>query len=124
MNKEYVTLYSDIATELVIMAESLIKDDVAVYTHYLEGTILYIELTNGQVLEVNIKEYIDDLGNVRVEAINNMRVLLENQELIFEYDDSVLPVEFSRDGNDLIVDNDDETLDFNINENKELEALY
>lgn len=124
MNNEYVTLYSDIAKELVIMAESLIKEDVAVYTHYLEGTILYIELTNGQVLEVNIKEYIDDLGNVRVEAINNMKILLENQELIFEYDDSVLPVEFSRDGNDLIVDNNDETLDFNINENKELEALY
>lgn len=124
MSNEYVTLYSDVAKELVIMAESLMKEDVAVYTHYLEGTTLYIELTNGQVLEVNIKEYIDDLGNVRVEAINNMKILLENQELVIEYDDSVLPVEFSRDGNDLIVDNNDETLDFNINENKELEALY
>lgn len=124
MSNEYVTLYSDVAKELVIMAESLMKEDVVVYTHYLEGTILYIELTNGQILEVDIKEYIDDLGNVKVEAINNMKVLLENQELVIEYDDIVLPIKFSRDGNDLIVDNDDETLDFNINENKELEALY
>ena len=45
-------------------------------------------------------------------------------DLILEYDDEVLNVDFSIENKNLIVTNNVTGLDFNINENKELEAIY
>lgn len=94
--------------------------------HYLDGTNVIIVLSDGTELVVDISGYIgeSELTPEQIEAINNMKISIINDELIFEYDEEVLDFNFSLDGNDLIVDNNIKSTDFDINQDKELEVLY
>jgi hypothetical protein len=100
--------------------------EVNVKEHYLEGTNLVIELSNNQTLIIDISEYIGTSGltEEQIEAINNMTVSIENGELIFEYDDTVLDIDFNIENGELIVEDNEENIEFTINENKEMEAIY
>lgn len=66
---------------------------------------------------------IPTISDEEITAVGNMSATLDG-DLSIEYDDSVLDVDFSIEENDLIVDNNVTGLDFNINENGELEADY
>ena len=93
--------------------------------HYIEGKNLIIILSNGSKLSLDISEYItENLTEEQIKAINNMTVLIENGELIIEYDDEVLNLNFNLENGNLIVDNNVNGLNFNINTNEELEAIY
>lgn len=70
---------------------------------------------------VNIKS--DELTDEQIEALNNAKAYFEDGNLILEYDDSILDIDFNIENNELIVENNITNLDFNI-ENKELEAIY
>lgn len=101
-----------------------IVEDVEVKVHYLRDTILVIELSNNQTLEIDISEYIDEITDSKIEAINNMTITVADGELVFDYDESVLDFSFNVENDNLIVDNNDENIDLTINENKELEVEY
>ena len=61
----------------------------------------------------------------QIEAINQMETYINNNgELMLDYNDSVLDINFEINGRNLYVDNNIEQLDFNINSNNELEAIY
>lgn len=62
--------------------------------------------------------------NEQIEALNSAKVYFEDGNLIFEYDDEILKLNFSLENGDLIVENNITELDFNINEDKELEVVY
>ena len=100
--------------------------EVNVKEHYLDGTNLVIELSNNQTLIIDISEYIGttELTQEQINAINNMNVSIENGEIILEYDDKVLDINFSLEDKNLIVDDNLNGADFNINENGEMEVLY
>lgn len=100
--------------------------EVNVKEHYLDGTNLVIELSNNQTLIIDISEYIGttELTREQINAINNMNVSIENGEIILEYDDKVLDINFSLEDKNLIVDDNLNGADFNINENGEMEVLY
>ena len=53
-----------------------------------------------------------------------MKTSIDSQALIIEYDNEVLDLDFNIQNDDLIVENNISGLDFNINENGELEAIY
>lgn len=97
---------------------------VEVKDKYLEGKNLILILTNGQKLVVDLSEYIGDLTDDTKIAIENMKIEVVDGELLIEFDDTVLQLDFYKDGDDLVVDNNVEDVDFNINENKELEVSY
>lgn len=63
------------------------------------------------------------LTQEQVEAINSTVINLD-EELSIEYDENVLDLDFMIDGIELVIDNNIEGLDFNINKNGELEAIY
>lgn len=102
----------------------VMSPEVEVVRHYLKEKILCIELNNKQLLKIDITDYIDNLTEMKMEAINNMVITVENNDLVFEYDDTVLDLDFSMENKELIVDDRDEIVDFNVNENKELEVAY
>lgn len=102
----------------------VMSPEVEVVRHYLKEKILCIELNNKQLLKIDITDYIDNLTEMKMEAINNMIISIENGDLIFDYDDTVLDLDFSLQDKDLVVDDKDEIVDFNINENNELEVAY
>ena len=106
------------------IAVGTIVADVQIITHYLEDTTLYIELTNNQTISLDISKYIDQITEDKVEALKNMKVYIENGELIFEYDETILDFNFTIEDKDLIVDDEEEIANFSINENKELEVGY
>ena len=124
MNNEYVTLYSGLAKELVILSERILKEDVFILSHKLVGKILHLELTNGQILELDISDYLGEVTDAKINALDAMMMSIINGDLIAEYDDAILDYTFELDGNDLIVDDEEEFVEFQINENGELEALY
>ena len=64
-----------------------------------------------------------ELTELQIEAINSMLVNLD-YDLYLEYDESVLDLDFTIDKLNLVVNNNMTGLDFNINENGELEAIY
>ena len=101
-------------------------EDVEIKEHSLDGTNLVIELSNNQTLIIDISEYIGttELTQEQINAINNMNVSIENGEIILEYDDKVLDINFSLEDKNLIVDDNLNGADFNINENGEMEVLY
>ena len=51
-------------------------------------------------------------------------VAILNEELILEYDDEILNIDFTIEEGNLIVTNNVTGLDFSINENGEMEARY
>lgn len=97
---------------------------VEVKDKYLEGKNLILILTNGQKLVVDLSEYIGDLTDDTKVAIENMKIEIVDGKLLIDFDDEVLQLDFYKEGNDLVVDNNVEDVDFNINENKELEVSY
>ena len=72
-------------------------------------------LSNGSVLE--------ELTEEQIKAINEM-IAIAGEELILEYDNDVLDIDFTIEDNNLIVTNNVAKLNFNINENGEMEAIY
>lgn len=92
----------------------------------IENKILYLIFVDGTSYEVDLSNYIDDLIGLteeQKEAINNMVAIL-NEELSLEYDDELLDIEFKLEDGNLIVINNEEGLDFSINNNGEMEAMY
>ena len=64
-----------------------------------------------------------ELTEEQIKAINEM-IATTGEELILEYDDTILDVDFTIEDNNLVVTNNVTKLDFNINENGEMEAIY
>lgn len=94
----------------------------------LENKILYLDFNDGTMLSVDLSSLsngsvITGLTEEQKDAINNM-IATTNENLILEYDDEVLDVEFSIEDNNLIVTNNVAGLEFSINENGEMEAIY
>lgn len=94
----------------------------------LENKILYLDFNDGTMLSVDLSSLsngsvIAGLTEEQKEAINNM-VATINGDLILEYDDEVLDVEFKIEEDNLIITNNVAGLDFSINENGEMEAIY
>ena len=106
------------------ISPDVILKDVIVIRHWLEETMLYIRLNNEQTLTLDLTQYVDDLTDIKLDAIRDMKLYIQDGELIFEYDENIVGVDFSIELNDLIVDDNDLNVDFNINENKELEVMY
>lgn len=99
---------------------------IEIKERYLEGYNLILVLSDNSKLSIDISEYIGttELTQEQINAINNMNVSIENGEIMLDYDDKVLAINFSlKDGN-LIVDDNLNGADFNINENGEMEVLY
>lgn len=72
---------------------------------------------------VNIKGGSKGLTSEQIEALNAMRIYFESEDLIIEYDDSILDIDFDIENNNLVIENSIIDLEFNIND-KELEAIY
>lgn len=66
---------------------------------------------------------ITNLTEEQYNAMENMKISLTD-ELIFEYDDEILNLDFSIDDKDLIINNNVKDLYFYINNKGELEAIY
>lgn len=67
----------------------------------------------------------DGLTEEQTQALNSMTCELDtNGNLLMNYDETVLTVNFKIEESDLIVENNINSLNFNINENGELEAIY
>ncbi len=65
----------------------------------------------------------EGLTEKQIQAINEM-IVTTDENLVLTYDDEVLNVDFTIEDNNLIVTNNVTGLDFNINENGEMEAIY
>lgn len=76
------------------------------------------------IITVNVNGGTSGLTTEQIEALNNMKVSIVNGNLIFDYDDEILKLDFNLENDDLIVENNLNGLDFNINKNGELEAIY
>lgn len=103
------------------------KGDTYLSNAYLDGTTLVLELNNGQTINVDLSSIAggggEGLTPEQIEAINNIEITNED-ELIIEYDNTVLNISFSiNDRGELIIDNNVSGLNFAIN-NKDLEAIY
>ena len=118
----------DAVIELVgsINIGGVIPSNVEVKEHYLEGTILFIVLTNNQTLTIDLSPYINnELTEEQIAAINNMSCRIdENGNLQMDYDDTTLAVNFKIENGDLIAETNIDSLTFNINNNGEMEAIY
>ena len=64
-----------------------------------------------------------ELTAEQIDALNGITINLDD-ELSIEYDENVLDIDFYLEGKDLVVENNIEEIDFNINENGELEVEY
>lgn len=74
-----------------------------------------------------IKMFINTSGltQAQIEALNNMGCMINDEcQLIISYDDTTLDIYFAIEDNNLIAINNVTGLDFNINENGEMEAIY
>lgn len=94
----------------------------------LENKILILSFNDDTELTVDLSSLsggtvTTGLTEEQIKAIHEMVVTTGN-ELIIEYDDEILDIGFSIKDNNLIVENNVEGLKFDINENKELEAIY
>ena len=97
---------------------------IKIKEHYLDNKNLILVFNDNSKLSIDISEYIGEVTDEKINAIKNMKVYIEDGNLIFEYDDEILKLNFSLENGDLIVENSMTGLDFNINENGELEAIY
>ena len=73
---------------------------------------------------VNVKGSSSVPTQEQIDALNNMKTSIDNQDLIIEYDNEVLDLDFNIQNNDLIVDNNVRGTEFEINNNGELEVIY
>lgn len=97
---------------------------VKIKEHYLQGTNLILVLPDSSKLTLDISLYIDGgLTQERIEAINNMIVYIDDENLFIDYDENVLDLNFSIQENNLAIENNIYGVDFNIN-NGELEVSY
>lgn len=64
-----------------------------------------------------------ELTEEQIQALSEITINLDD-ELSIEYDDNVLDIDFMLEGEDLIVENNVKGIDFNINDNEELEVIY
>jgi len=69
-------------------------------------------------------EVTTSLTEEQINAINNMNITTDNGEIIINYDDETLDFDFNIENENLIVENNVNELDFNINENGEMEVSY
>lgn len=69
-------------------------------------------------------EVTTSLTEEQINAINNMNITTDNGEIIINYDDETLDFDFKKENESLIVENNVNELDFNINENGEMEVSY
>lgn len=85
-----------------------------------------IIITQSSIIEEILKELgiLDDLTDEQITALENMIISIENGELVFEYNDDILNIDFNIENENLIVTNGETKIDFKINENKELEVFY
>ena len=67
---------------------------------------------------------VGNLIDPKIEAVKDMNISVENGELMFDYDDDILAFDFSIVNNDLYIVNHEDNIDFNLNENGELEVIY
>lgn len=64
-----------------------------------------------------------ELTKEQIDALNSI-VIDVDDELSIEYDETVLDIDFMIEGENLVVHNNIEGIEFNINENEELEVSY
>ena len=83
-------------------------------------------ITQSSIIEEILKELgiLEDLTDEQITALENMIISIENGELVFEYNDDILNIDFNIENENLIVTNDVTGTDFNINNNGELEVSY
>ena len=94
----------------------------------LENKILYLDFNDNTSLSVDLSSLSGGsvptgLTQEQIEAINNMVAILE-EDLTLEYDEELLDIEFKIENGNMIVTNNVTGLDFSINENGEMEAMY
>lgn len=94
----------------------------------LENKILYLDFNDGTTLSVDLSSLSSgsitaELTQEQINAVNNMIVTMD-ENLILEYDDQILKIDFKIEDNNLVVTNNVIGLDFSINENGEMEAIY
>lgn len=94
----------------------------------LENKILYLDFNDGTTISVDLSSLSSgsitaELTQEQINAVNNMIVTMD-ENLILEYDDQILKIDFKIEDNNLVVTNNVIGLDFSINENGEMEAIY
>ena len=92
----------------------------------LADKILYLDFNDNTSLSVDLSSLSSGTSGLtikQIKAINNMVAIL-GEDLVLEYDDEMLDIEFSIENGNLVVTNNEEGLDFNINEYGEMEVLY
>lgn len=95
----------------------------------LENKLLYLDFNDGTTISVDLSSLSGgtttptELTQEEINAINSM-IASMNENLILEYDDTLLDVEFKIENNNLVVTNNENGLDFSINKNGEMEAIY
>jgi hypothetical protein len=101
---------------------------IKVKEHYLEGTNLILVLDGDSKLSIDISEYVEVLGGLtqeQIDAINNMEFYISDSgDLVVNYDETLLDIDFFIDEGLLLVNNNEEKLDFTINDIGEMEAIY
>ena len=98
---------------------------ISIKNQYVEGKKLIIELSDNSNIIVDLSPYIDgELTPEQIQAINDMIIYIKNGELITEYDDEVLDIDFQLQEENLVIENNVNGINFNINENEELEVTY
>lgn len=108
--------------------ENIKQNDKYVSEIRLENKMLILSFNDETELSVDLSplsngSVVEELTEEQIQAINEM-IATTGEELILEYDNDVLDVEFTIEDNNLIVTNNVAKLDFNINENGEMEAIY
>lgn len=130
----------EVRGELVDTDELVIPDDrVPVLDKLIkEVTDLKNGIDGGSVTESEIRDLIVDvlkeyglisydteLTEEQIKAINEMVCeVSESGELGITYDDTVLDIDFSIENGELIVEDNEENIEFIINKNKEMEVIY
>ena len=94
----------------------------------LDNKILYLDFNDNTTLSVDLSSLSGGsvptgLTQEQIEAVNNMVAIL-GEELVLEYDDKMLDIDFLIENGNMIVTNNVTSLDFSINENGEMEAIY
>lgn len=92
----------------------------------LVDKILYLDFNDNTSLSVDLSSLSSGTSGLtikQIKAINNMVAIL-GEDLVLEYNDEMLDIEFSIEDGNLVVTNNEEGLDFNINEYGEMEVLY
>lgn len=100
------------------------KEDLSIELTEQDEMITAQELIIQEILSLLKSIENDTLTTEQIKALDNMVISSSNDELILEYDDEVLDVDFNIANQDLIVTNNVTALNFSINKNGEMEAIY